>query len=328
MVVPDADVRRRLPFLLALAFVLGAAFGVALAALASAIPKPEPDIREASEDEVFGREFIAGCLVPPNKLRLLSQGAVAMFDGRVWHLIRVPEGLRAIACGPRMVIAAGDAGRVVRFDPPDPRPAIETVTDVDLHVALFVDDEVYVAGAEQVVLAFADRRWQRLRRREGEETWLVATALGRREIWFGGSRGRLMRYDGVSFREQPVQEEPPFDVTALAPYGDDVAVAAGRIYWISRSGEIGLVWKAGTPIRALFSPDGVAVYFATEDDLAVVHGARVRNQRASRVLTGLACQPRAIFGTGPNDIWVLAADPARSGLAHFDGARWVERGRC
>lgn len=325
---PGAHLRSRLPYFLALAFLLGTVFGIGLVVLASALPKPEASIRDVSEDEVFAREFVAGCLVPPEGLALLSARDLALFDGRSWQLSRVPEGLRALACGPRLVVAAGDAGRVARFTPPDPRPTLEVVTDVDLRAALFVDGEVYVAGAEQVVLALADGRWQRLRRREGEGTWLVAAALGSRELWLGGTRGRLMRYDGITFREKQLHEEPPFDVTALAPYGEDVVVAAGRVYWISRSSEIGLVWKPGHPVGPLFSPDGVAVYFATEDDLQVVHGARVRSQRASRVLTGLACRPRAIFGAGPNDIWVLAADPGRSGLAHFDGAKWVERGRC
>lgn len=315
------DLRSRLPFLLALAFIAGAVSGIAVAALASALPKPEPDLREASEDEVFERELLAGCLAPPDQLDLLSEHHLARFDGGGWLLTRVPDGMRALACGRRLIVAVGDAGRVARFTPPDPRPTLEVVTDVDLRAALFVDGEVYVAGAEQVVLAFADGRWQRLRRREGEGTWLVAAALGRREVWLGGTRGRLMRYDGITFHEQPLHEDPPFDVTGLAAYGDDIAVAAGRIYWISRSGEIGLVWKPGHPVGPLFSPDGVAVYFATEDDLEVVHGARVRNQRASRVLTGLACRPRAIFGAGPNDIWVPAADPGRSGLAHFDGTK-------
>jgi hypothetical protein len=283
-----------------------------------------------NQNDVFSRPWVAGCVTGKN-VYLVGRGMLARYDGVDWWHARLAPAvdLRAVACRDGFVAGVGTGGRIAQTRSASAQVDVERIADANLWAVGLVDDgTVYAVGDDETIVAGRTGAWSLLRQSPGGRTLFSISVRARDEVWIGTGDATVVVFDGRSYKEHLIPEmcfngkdRCGHDVTAIAPYGVRMAVAAARVYAFPPLGDLELVWKPGADIRSLFSPDGERIYIVADDGLTVVRGVAPRHTAETNLPRGLDCPLRAVFGGDARDVWLLAAGE-RSGLAHFDGVSW------
>ena len=296
-----------------------------VAASPSPAPTPSPTPEE-DDPQVFAQPLVAGCGLREEAYVVSHGGGIARFDGRHWRLIDdTLRDLRAVACMPELVLAVGDGGRLVRIDPVRREIRSDVIADADLYVVALLDGgTAYVAGDRQVVMRFANGRWERLGRGEEGTAWRAIFARQPNEVWFAGDHGALFFLDGQTFRDRSIAGGPDLVAIGPSPTGPSVVGADGRVFTLEPTREVRPAGTVGG-LRAYFSPDGSTLYLLLSDRVLVQR----RSAERVPVDTGLTCPPRAMFASAEN-VFVLGRDDGRVGIARsrLGAAAWTKLGNC
>ena len=224
----------------------------------------------------------------PDDVWLSSEGGAAHWDGQAWSVEDVPFGTGPVAAwSPDRAWMAGEDGALYRWDGSAWSYVVRPVPDV-----LAVDgteDGVWVAGSYGTVAFDTGDDWTVEQPGPGVDlhaVWIDGYDLP----WVAGAEGTVLRQTPDGWEE-------------LGPGGEETLYG---------------IWGSGT------------------EDVWVVGGTAPRKQSASDpgegiVLrwTGTAWEPVdtplavtgfAVAGAGPDDVWIVGAQPDP---IHWDGAAWA-----
>jgi hypothetical protein len=333
---------------LALLLVIAVGIGFLLSRVAPARPAPSPTPTPVAETptpvptaptddvRVWSQPIVGGCAEDAADVYLVSYGGgIARFDGKTWYLVDdTLRSMRAVACMPGLAIAVGDGSRLVRID-----TSAHTVTpelplgDEDLFAIDSIDPgSIVVAGSALAIRHFVGDHWEHIGGGGEDQAWRAVLLRSNKEIWFAGDDGLLFVFDGKKFVDRSIAKGPK--LTALSWLGDDVLVGAedGTLYTVSASKDARVAGHRTGAVRALKSFGGGVYVLA--DDLTLFGAPTPPGTVITVPITpeqlqanGLACPITSMFTGERGELWLVARQGARAGVARFDGA-WTKWGRC
>ena len=296
---------------------------------ASATPLPSPTA-PTDDPRVWTQPIVAGCAADAADAYLVSLGGgIARFDGQVWYLVDdTLRSLRAVTCVPGLAIAAGDGSRLVRIDPSllTVSPELPLGAEDIYAIEALNAGSIVMAGSALTIRLFVDGHWEQIGGGGADDqAWRAILMRSAKEIWFAGDDGSLVLFDGKQFVERSVAKGPKF--TALSPLGTDVLAGAedGSLYTVSASDPAHLVGHAKGAVRGL-APAGAAAYVLA-DDLTVFGTSTSATPAATLAANGLSCTVIGMFTNVRGELWLIARDGARAGVARYDGV-WTKWGQC
>lgn len=324
----------------AILVVLAIGIGLVLARVAppraAATPTPTPVARTETptitpspvptdDPRVWEQPLVAGCADGAGAFLFSLGGGIGYYDGQTWGLVdETLRRLRAATCTPGLAIAVGDGDRLVRVDASQQtvRPDTLGPGDTDL-LAVGARDarSIVAAGTQLVVWRLVAGNWESASVAGADVAWHAAYARSDTEVWLAGDAGTIGVFDGKAMIDRSLQNGP--DLTALLPWSDLqvlIGSADGRLFTASLQAAPKEVAKVKGAVRGLVPARGGAYVLA--DDIGTFGDV------ASPPPSGLQCPAVSIFGTGKGDLWVIARDESRAGVARFDGAVWTKWGRC
>ena len=297
----------------------------------TATPVPSPTV-PTDDPRVWSQPVVAGCAGDGADAYLVSSGGgIARFDGQTWYLVDdTLRTMRAVSCMPGLTIAAGDGSRLVRIDPSAHTVAPELpLGDEDLYAIDAIDPgAIVVAGSALTIRIFTGDHWEQIGGGGEDEAWRATLYRSPNEIWFAGDDGLLFQFDGKGFVDHSIAKGPK--LTALAWVGTDVLVGAddGTLYTASPTTKAAARVAGHThgPVRSLVS-FGTGVYVLADE--LTTFGTAAPSTIAADTLhaSGLSCTLAAMFTNARGELWLIAREGARVGVARYDGI-WTKWGRC
>ena len=296
-----------------------------------AIQTPTPAPTATADDaRVWSQPYVAGCAGDGADAYLVSSGGgIARFDGQAWYLVDdTLRTMRAAICLQGLTIAVGDGSRLVRID-----PAAHTLTaemplgDEDLYAIDAIDaGSIVVAGSSLVIRVFSGDHWEQIGGGGEDQAWRATLYRSAREMWFAGDDGLLFLFDGKKFVDRSIAKGPR--LTALSWLGSDVLIGAddGTLYTASAAKDPRAVGHVRGAVRSLVS-FGTGAYVLA-DELSLF-GTTTPSTLAPETLgaSGLSCTLTAMFTNARGELWLVARQGARAGVARYDGI-WTKWGRC
>ncbi|TMD62130.1 MAG: hypothetical protein E6I87_00245 [Chloroflexi bacterium] len=297
----------------------------------AASPTPFASPTPPSDDpRVWAQPIVAGCAGDAADAYLVSfGGGIARFDGQFWYLVDdTLRTLRTVTCVPGLAIAAGDGSRLVRIDPsaltvsPELPLGAEDVYAIEALNA----GSIVMAGSALTIRLFVNGHWEQIGGGGADvQAWRAILMRSAKEIWFAGDDGSLVLFDGKQFVDRSITKGPRF--TALSPLGSDVLVGAedGSLYTVSAAAAPHVVGHAKGAVKAL-APDGTGAYVLA-DDLTRFGTATPAPRDADLAANGLSCTVINMFTNVRGELWLIARDGGRAGVARYDGV-WTKWGHC
>lgn len=292
-------------------------------------PTPAPTV-PTDDGRVWLQPVVAGCAGDGADVYLVSQGGgIARFDGQTWYLVDdTLRSMRAVACLPGLAIAVGDGSRLVRIDPSTQTVAPELpLGDENLFAIDAIDQRtIVVAGSALTIRVFSGNRWDQIGGGGEDRSWRATLLRSTKEIWFAGDGGLLFVFDGKNFVDRSIEKGPT--LTALSWVGNDVLVGAddGTLYTVSASKGARVAGHAKGAVRSLVS-FGTGAYVLADDLETFGNGTATTPSPETLNASGLSCTLAGLFTNVRGDLWLIARQGARVGVARYDGI-WRKWGRC
>ena len=169
--------------------------------------------------------------------------------------------------------------------------------------------------------------WEQIGGGVEDRAWRATLFRSSREIWFAGDDGLLFQFDGKTFVDRSVAKGPK--LTALSWVGSDVLVGAedGTLYLASTTTKTPrVVGHAKGAVRSIVS-FGTGAYVLADDVTTFGTAASMTPSTETLNASGLMCTLATMFTNVRGELWLIARQGARSGVARYDGS-WTKWGRC
>jgi cysteine-rich repeat protein len=247
-----------------------------------------------------------------------AQGTIFHYDGNSWS--KMTPGTTAnfsavyAASATRLFAAAGDA--ILMYD----AGSWSTSTTTSNFVSSLTGSgpgDVYAAIGQNSVLHFDGTGWTSTGW-SGDVYWLWERAPG--ELYATGTAGGFYRYDGSSWTTIPGSKNGN-QVQGL--YGN-----ASDVFVVYIDGTVmrwdGSAWhtmiEGGASVNATWATPGYGYAVGENGTVYETQGTTT----TTRVDPGtFTASLRAVWASGPSDIWAVGVDGADSVVLHFDGS-WTE----